>query len=240
MMPSPVEASAPDRGLQLDRVVLLGRTFEEYCRFFALSPDDWRGRSIVDVASGVSSFAAEARSLGLDVTSADPIYSLRSEEIAPTAKADLDLVHRGVANLPTYRWTFYRDPDHMRQFRERALAAFLATFPVERGRKYLPASLPNLPFTDLQFDLGLVSYFLFAYDRHLSWEFHRDSLLEMSRIARETRIYPIVNFEGCQSAWASKAMTDPALRHLHLEIVPTDFEFLVNSNSYLRITRRSS
>jgi len=46
------------RGLQLDRVVLLGRTFEEYRRYFLLEPDDLIGKRVLDVAGGVSSFCA--------------------------------------------------------------------------------------------------------------------------------------------------------------------------------------
>ena len=41
------------RGLQLDRVVLLGRTFEEYRRYFLLEPDSLVGKKILDVAGGV-------------------------------------------------------------------------------------------------------------------------------------------------------------------------------------------
>jgi hypothetical protein len=47
------------RGLRLDRVVLLGRTFEEYCRYFLLEPDELIGKDVLDVAGGVSSFCAE-------------------------------------------------------------------------------------------------------------------------------------------------------------------------------------
>src|SRR6266478_6113637 len=72
------------RGLQLDRVVLLGRTFEEYRRSFLLEPDDLVGKRVLDVAGGVSSFCAEANKLGIDVTSFDPIYSLPPEKIMHT------------------------------------------------------------------------------------------------------------------------------------------------------------
>jgi len=40
------------RGLELDRVVLLGRTFEEYRRYFLLEPDDLIGKRVLDVAGG--------------------------------------------------------------------------------------------------------------------------------------------------------------------------------------------
>src|SRR6059058_5320453 len=64
------------RGLQLDRVVLLGRTFDEYCRYFLLEPEELAGKTVLDVAGGVSSFCAEANTRGIRVTSFDPIYSL--------------------------------------------------------------------------------------------------------------------------------------------------------------------
>jgi len=53
------------RGLELDRVVLLGRTFEEYRRYFLLEPDLLIGKRVLDVAGGVSSFCAEANNLGI-------------------------------------------------------------------------------------------------------------------------------------------------------------------------------
>ena len=64
------------RGLQLDRVVLLGRTFEEYRRYFLIEPHELIGKKVLDVAGGVSSFCAEANNLGIKVTAFDPIYSL--------------------------------------------------------------------------------------------------------------------------------------------------------------------
>src|SRR6478609_8614370 len=68
------------RGLQLDRVVLLGRTFEEYRRYFLLEPKKLIGKTILDVAAGVSSFCAEANNLGITATAFDPIYSLSPEK----------------------------------------------------------------------------------------------------------------------------------------------------------------
>src|SRR5262245_20172960 len=56
---------AMKQGLVLDKVVLLGRTLDEYQRFFALNLESLRGRAILDVASGVSSFCAEGNRIGL-------------------------------------------------------------------------------------------------------------------------------------------------------------------------------
>src|SRR5438093_2589559 len=99
------------RGLQLDRVVLLGRTFEEYRRYFLLEPDDLVGKRVLDVAGGVSSFCAEANKLGITVTSFDPIYLLPPEKIMERSDPDLESVYQAIGRVPTYRWGYYKNPD---------------------------------------------------------------------------------------------------------------------------------
>jgi hypothetical protein len=227
------------QGLVLDRVVLLGRTLDEYRRSFGLESDALRGKSVLDVAAGVSSFCAEARAGGHQVTAFDRIYQLAPEEIAGRCGKDLDEVVRGMAGLTTYRWAFYESPEKMRVFRERAYRTFLADYPDGRGKRYVAGELPHLPFATRQFDLSLVSYLLFVYEDQLSYAFHRASILELTRVTRqEVRIYPTVTFEARRSAYLERMQSDPELAHLEFQEVPTDFEFLAGSNSYLSIRER--
>ena len=226
-------------GLVLDKVVLLGRTLEEYRHCFALDLERLRGQAILDVASGVSSFCAEARGLGLDVTAFDSIYEWTGDEIQRRCEPDLDQVTQAIGKLTTYRWDFYRSPERLREFRERAYRTFLADYRTGRGTRYVPGKLPALPFRDGQFDLSLVSYLLFVYEDQLDYDFHKRSLLEVLRVTRgETRCYPIVTFEARRCAYLDRLKEDPDLRHVRFEEVRTDFEFLVNSNCYLRVSPR--
>ena len=225
------------RGLQLDRVVLLGRTFEEYRRYFLLEPDRLIGKRVLDVAGGVSSFCAEANSLGINVTSFDPIYSLSPEKIMERSEPDLEAVYCTIGRVPTYRWRYYKNPDYMRELRKRASTMFFSDYETHPER-YVAGELPNLPFSDREFDLTLVSYFLFAYEERLSYEFHRDSILEIMRVTRdEARIYPTVTFEAQPSEYIPMLRSDPALQSFAFTDIKTDFEFLVNSNSFLRVMR---
>jgi hypothetical protein len=146
------------RGLQLDRVVLLGRTFAEYRRYFLLEPDNLVGKTVLDVAGGVSSFCAEANAHGIHVTSFDPIYALTPEKIAERSEPDLESVFRTIGSVPTYRWSYYKTPDRMRDFRQRAYRIFLADYEAHPER-YVAGELPNLPFADGSFDLTLESIF---------------------------------------------------------------------------------
>jgi hypothetical protein len=81
--------------------------------------------------------------------------------------------------------------------------------------------------------------FLFAYQDQFDYRFHRDSIRELMRVtADEARIYPLVTFEARISNHLAPLRQDSALADLSFEVVPTDFEFLVGSNAYLRITHR--
>jgi len=226
------------QGLVLDKVVLLGRTFEEYVRYFALDPVALRGHAVLDVASGVSSFCAEANAQGIHVTAFDLIYELPPDQIESRCGPDLDHVLKSVEGLQTYKWDFYKNPPTLRTYREHAYKTFLADYRAHRSR-YVPGSLPRLPFRNGQFDLTLSSYLIFVYEDHFDYEFHKQSVLEIMRVTKgEARFYPLVSFEAKRCSYVDRLKNDPDLRHLAFEEVETDFEFLVNSNSFLRVRHR--
>jgi len=227
------------QGLVLDKVVLLGRTLDEYRRSFALDPAAWRGRVVLDVAAGVGSFCAEANALGVRVTAFDAIYDWPAEDIQKRCGPDLDQVVRAMEGLKTYRWGFYESPGKMRVYRERAYRTFLEDYRRQGRERYIAGRLPRLPFADRQFDLTLVSYLMFVYEDQFDYEFHKQSVLELMRVtAGEARIYPLVTFEAKRSQYLDRLQADADLRHIRFEEVQTDFEFLANSNWYLSLRRR--
>jgi hypothetical protein len=84
-----------------------------------------------------------------------------------------------------------------------------------------------------------VSYFLFAYQDRQDYASHRDSILEIMRVTRgDARIYPTVTFEAQPSEYIPMLQSDPALEDFTFTGIKTDFEFLVNSTSFLRVTRK--
>ena len=226
--------------LELNKVVLLGRTLDEYVRYFGLNVDDWRGKKVLDVASGVSSFCAEASEAGIQATASDLIYRFAADEIRAKCEPDLDFVTKEIGKVKAYKWDFYKSPEGMRRYRERAYKKFLEDF--ERNpNRYVFAKLPHLPFKDCEFALTLSSYLLFVYEDQIDYEFHKQSLLEILRVtADEARFYPLVNFRAERSKFVEQVKKDPAFHSFSFEEIATDFEFLANSNSYLRVTRIKS
>jgi hypothetical protein len=54
----------------------------------------------------------------------------------------------------------------------------------------------------------------------------------------EIRVYPTVSFEAKRSAYLDPIRHDPEFAPWNFREIPTDFEFLRGSNSYLSISRR--
>ena len=62
--------------LNLENVVITGRTFEQYSSFFDLKLEDLKDKKILDCPSGASSFVSTANKNGSVVTGVDLIYEL--------------------------------------------------------------------------------------------------------------------------------------------------------------------
>jgi hypothetical protein len=224
--------------IELQHVVLLGRTFEEYCTYFQLTEEDLRSSRILDLAAGLSSFCGEAAARGYDVTAADPVYRLSQDEIARKSDEDLKEVLRQLPGVVhNYKWDFYRNAEGLAHHRKTARLRFLKDYQQQPGR-YVCASLPETPFADREFSIVLVSYFLFLYDDLLSYEFHKRSVLEAVRIARkEVRVYPLVNLRAEKSVFVGQLKEDPDCAGLAFDRIKSDFEFVKNSNEMLIIRR---
>jgi len=118
----------------LDQVVPWGRSFDEYRRMFALSPDDLRGR-ILGCADGPASFNAEATAVGLTVVSCDPLYRFTVADIrrriAETTEVIIEQTQR---NQQEFVWTSIRSVEELRQLRSSAMERFLADFEEAKRR----------------------------------------------------------------------------------------------------------
>ena len=67
--------------LDLERIVFIGRTFEEYLNMFSLSIEELIGKKILDCPAGACSFTAVGNKSGLDVTACDIAYYHSGEEL---------------------------------------------------------------------------------------------------------------------------------------------------------------
>ncbi len=179
--------------MQLEQSNSFGRSLDEYKHMFSLSPEDI-DRKILSVADGSASVNAEMFQLGKNYFSVDPLYRFSAEDIEQQFHQVATNVFRQVEQSPAdWVWTYHRDLEALQQTRPRVMQTFVADLPlgIKTGR-YRAGELPQLDFADRTFDLILCSHFLFLYSEHFSYEFHRDSVIEMLRVADEVRIFPLL------------------------------------------------
>lgn len=224
--------------ISLDKVVLWGRTMDEYQRMFALNDADI-SRSILGCGDGPASFNAEWTARGGSVVSCDPIYEFPSADIERRVHETYDFMIQAVReNYEDFVWDDIASPEALGERRLTAMHRFLADY--ENGRRqgrYITASLPALPFADGQFSLALVSHFLFLYSAQLDFDFHRAALKELCRVAREVRIFPLLALGNLPTAHLQPLIEEWQKRGFTIEKVRVNYEFQKGGNQMLRIRR---
>lgn len=234
-----IEEYQRPREFNLDGIVPWGRRFDEYEAFFALR-DVAPGSAILDAGGGPASFAAEASAHGFDVTAADPIYAFNGDDIRRRFEETAIAMRAGMrAASYRFNWSFYGSEERVHRRRREALELFLADFERLKQRRYVPASLPKLPFADGAFSLALSSHFLFLYGDELDGAFHLAAVRELMRVAREVRIFPLINLDGRPSSHLPVVIRDLERDGLEAELVPVAFEFQIGATQMLRVRRES-
>lgn len=224
-----------ERKLNLKNNVLVGRNFEEYYKMFDLKSLDLDREFILDVASGVSSFCAEASNKGYRVVASDRIYGFTSENLENKCKRDLDFVIEQLSNvIDLYKWEVFKDVNELEKNRKKAYQLFLEDFKKYGKERYINVEYPISPFNGKQFTTTLVSHFLFLYDEHLNYEFHKKIISELIRVtSNEIRIFPLVNLKGKKSLHLEQFLKD--FSKYDMEIRKVDYEFVINGNEMLVI-----
>jgi SAM-dependent methyltransferase len=224
----------------LDQIVPWGRTFDEYRRMFALSDADL-SRRILGCGDGPASFNAEATARGASVVSVDPIYAFGREALARRfEEVREEVLRQAELNRAEFVWETFKSIAELGAERGRAMSGFLADFEAgKRAGRYVVGELPQLPLAADACDLALVSHLLFLYSRQLDLDFHRRAIAELLRVAREVRIFPLLQLGATPSPHVEPLVAELGRSH-RVEIVPVDYEFQRGGNRMLRIVRADS
>ncbi|NMO97150.1 SAM-dependent methyltransferase [Paenibacillus lemnae] len=224
---------------ELERIIFIGRTFEEYMQMFDLQHEDLEGKSILDCPSGACSFTAVGGQQGLDIMSCDIAYDhapddLETKGLAGIAHA-LDTMEDA---KDLFLWDFYGDVQGLGKHRYSALEHCIRDMK-NRPERYVPAVLPSLPFQDKRFDLIVSAHFLFMYGDRLDLDFHRKTVNELIRVAsHEVRIFPLVDLTGTRCEYVDMLKSELSAAGLQVEERVVPYEFLRHANSMLVIRKR--
>jgi len=222
--------------LRLDQIVPWGRSSREYELMFDLGAEELSS-VMLDCGGGPASFNVEMTVRGHRVVSVDPIYAYSAAEIRARFESTSDTILTQVRATPDdWVWTYHRDPDDLRATRCAVMEKFLLDYEAGlREQRYILGELPVLPFPSNTFGLALCSHLLFLYSELLSAEFHVRSALELCRVAREVRLFPLLLHGGELSPHIAPVRTALAAAGWHTEIQPVAYEFQRGGNQMLRV-----
>jgi hypothetical protein len=220
-------------------VVPWGRTFEEYVDMFNLTEADL-DKFILGCADGPASFNYTMKEKGKEMISIDPIYHFTKDDILKRISENYqDVINQTKQNKDKFIWTKIKDVEDLGRIRMLAMEKFLADYDLgKQENRYLYAMLPNLPFEDNQFDLALSSHFLFLYSDNLSLEFHIEAIDEMLRVAREVRIFPLLDLNGRKSLYVDKVINNYIEKGYSVDEVTVDYQFQKGGNTMLKIAQK--
>ncbi len=227
--------------LDLERIVFIGRTFDEYMRMFSLMEQDLVGQRILDCPAGACSFTAIVNQLGGDATAADIAYFHSIDELADKGLQDIEHVKFELSKVQdNFVWEYFETIDDLAKARKEALVDSTQARKQTPDR-YVPVILPNLPFSDQTFDLTLSAHFLFMYSDRLDYEFHLKTVQELMRVTREElRIFPLVDLSGKRYEHLARLIEDLVSQGFITEEIKVPYEFQKGANQMLKIRRMSS
>ncbi|WP_404406936.1 SAM-dependent methyltransferase [Jeotgalibacillus malaysiensis] len=228
--------SQPKTKLDLEKVVFIGRTYEEYLDMFLLSEEELKDKKILDCPSGACSFTATGQSRGLDITAADIVYDHSAENLGIKGLEDLQhaMIHMEKAK-GNYIWDYFADVSELQKHREKALMTCTQDMK-EHHERYVPVILPLLPFADQEFDILLSAHFLFTYADCLDFQFHIDTLNELLRVTKEElRIFPLIDLEGNCYEHLDRVIGYLKEKGYAASEVEVPYEFQKGGNSMLRV-----
>ena len=221
---------------KLDQVVPWGRSFEEYLLMFNLKKEDLNKRNL-GCSDGPASFNSVLTRQGGQIVSLDPLYGYSRGEIQDRINKTFDEVVAQVEqNKDEFIWSMITTPTELGQVRMAAMQDFLYDFEAgwSEGR-YVAGQLPDLPFQDDQFDLTLCSHFLFLYSEQLSFEFHVKSIEELCRVARDVRLFPLLELGSETSRHLTNVLEWLDQKGYHYSIESVNYEFQKGGDKMLRV-----
>ncbi|TKJ36440.1 MAG: SAM-dependent methyltransferase [Planctomycetes bacterium B3_Pla] len=221
---------------ELSQVLPWGRSFDEYVRMFDLKEEDL-GMKILGCADGPASFNDEMNRRGIRVVSCDPIYRFSRKQLSTRIdQACEEIIEQTRKNAGNFVWSSIGSIEDLRDTRTAAMAQFMADYDEgkEQGR-YVNAELPVLPFDDGAFDIALCSHFLFLYSNRLSLEFHRESVRQLCRIAKDVRIFPLIDLDLRPSPYVQPMVQSLEKNGFTVSIERVPYEFQRGGNEMLRI-----
>ncbi len=218
------------------KLVLWGHRPDDYEEMFNLTSEQL-GSSVLEYGCGPSAVNAILSNEGCDIISCDPLFTLDKDTLySKTVLIFADMVEQLMSEKE--RYTFDREGgfENLISQRRKGLDIFFADY--VKGKKqgrYQGVVEYQLPFDDFRFNYALVSHYLFAGldEQHL--DFHLEIIKELARVAKEVRIFPLIDRYGQTSPLLGPVLLGLQQENYGAEVKEVPYHLQNSGNAMLRV-----
>ena len=218
------------------KLVLWGHHIDEYREMFNLSAQDFHSR-ILEYGCGPSAINNELHEDTEHVVSCDPLFTLDKATLSTkTSLIFEDMINRVAREKEKFDFTRYGNLEGLISKRRQGMSEFFDDY--EKGRaekRYLPVTDYTLPFADFSFDLALSSHYLFADLDDQDVEFHLKIIRELARVAKEVRIFPLIDRYGHPSPFFGPVLLGLQEGNFGVEVKEVAYHLQATGNAMLRV-----
>lgn len=222
------------------KLALWGYHFDEYLGMFDLSLSDLTQKKlrILEYHCGPSAVNKELNEKKLPIVSCDPLYNLNEENLQnklthffPERALELRQ-EKNKLDLSLYEG----DVEKLIQKRKEGLDLFFADY--EKGKaegRYLGCNEKELPFEHFSFDIAISTYYLFSDLDIENAEFHLKIIKELARVAKEVRIFPLLDSNNKPSSFLGPVLLGLQQENYGAEVKEVPYHLQPSGNAMLRV-----
>ncbi|MGV3740276.1 MAG: hypothetical protein ACO1N3_03170 [Gammaproteobacteria bacterium] len=221
----------------MERLVLWGHHLDEYRDMFDL-PEVALGLRFLEFQSGVSAFQADLRDTAAHLVSYDSWFDLDKDtlqqKIETSFSARLAQIKQRAEAFDLSRYA--GSLDKLVAYRRQGIAEFLQDYELGHAEgRYLYAAQSSLPFADFFFDYALSAHHFFSETAPQTVDYYLNTIEELARVAKEVRIFPLVDAQGVPSALLGPVILALQQKNYGIEVRDVAYHLQPKGNAMLRI-----
>lgn len=218
------------------KLVLWGHSVNEYREMFDLSQEDMDSR-ILEYGCGPSDVNAQQVHEAYEAVSCDPLFVLDKDTLfSKSVMIFAEMADEIRKEQAQFDFSECGGLEQLIEQRQQGLKTFFADY--EQGKaegRYYGVSDYHLPYPDFSFDFALSSHYLFADLEDQTIDFHLNVIRELARVAKEVRIFPLIDREGKTSEFLGPVLLQLQQEGYGAEVREVDYHLHKAENAMLRV-----
>ncbi|KTD22937.1 hypothetical protein [Legionella londiniensis] len=217
-------------------LVLWGHHVDEYQEMFDLSANDLEG-SLLEYGCGPSAVNSTLHETASHIISCDPLFALDKSTLSTKVSLIFeDMISKVKKEQDKFDFSHYGNLERLISKRRRGMAEFFRDYEQGKAEKrYLPVNDYHLPFADFSFDYALSSHYLFADLDDQDVDFHLRVIRELARIAKEVRIFPLIDRLNQPSPFLGPVLLGLQQDNYGVEVREVPYHLQPAGNAMLRV-----